>query len=83
MRDYKRKYQAEYMSLDTKPKGKMKKKIQASVRQKGKKLIKQGLEEPSKEEYKQEAEALPTTMEEELMAIWEGELSEESNKSKA
>jgi hypothetical protein len=37
MRDYKRKFQMEYMSLDEKPKGKMRRHIQKSVRQKGKK----------------------------------------------
>lgn len=45
MRDYKRKYQAEYMASDRKPKGRMLKKIQHSVRQAGKKEIKRQEEE--------------------------------------
>lgn len=39
MKSYKRKYQAEYMCSDHKPKGRTLKKIQASVRQFGKKDI--------------------------------------------
>jgi len=37
MRDYKKKFHLEYMSSDIKPKGKMRRHIQKSVRQKGKK----------------------------------------------
>jgi hypothetical protein len=37
MRDYKKKFQLEYMSSDIKPRGKLRRHIQKSVRQKGKK----------------------------------------------
>ena len=43
MKDYKRKYQAEWMSSDIKPSKKIKKKIQGSIRETGKKLVRKEL----------------------------------------
>lgn len=49
MKAWKRKYQAEYMALDSKPKGKLKRAIEGSVRADAKKEIRKQTEEYLKE----------------------------------
>lgn len=45
MKDYKRKFQAEWMTSDLKPTGRILKKIQSAIRQAGKKEVKNQLKE--------------------------------------